>query len=151
MYMGKMIAWIKIHQCIWLTWAQRNGGGSVFDLLLMWPSIILTKHQQSHLNLGEYKLDTLGFHRAIVNVYYHLHRKNLLSTTLFTSIRSLYHPKKNLPFAGINHWIAKDSQWRCSLPGYKGTSVYYCKKYNVRPHAKCFDTVSTVVCKVYVR
>ena len=85
-------------------WWQR------FRFVVDVPSIILTKHQQSHLNLGEYKLDTLGFHRAIVNVYYHLHTKKLLSTTLFTSIRSLHHPKKNLPFAGINHWVAKDSQ-----------------------------------------
>ena len=94
---------------------------------------------QSYLNPGEYRLDTLGFRRAIVDVYYHLYRKSLPSTTLFAGSRSLHHPENNLQSDGINHWIAKVSQRRCSFPGCKGTSVYYCKKCNVCLHAECFE------------
>ena len=82
-------------------------------------------------------MDALGFPRAIVDAYYHLYRKSLLSTTLFAGSRSLHKPANNLQFDGIHHWIAKDSQF--SLPGCKGTSLYYCKKSNVGFHAKCFE------------
>ena len=50
-------------------------------------------YHQSHLNPGEYRLDALGFRRAIADAYYHLYRKSLPSTTLFTNSRSLHHPK----------------------------------------------------------
>ena len=63
-------------------------------------------YRQSHLNPGEYRLDALGFRRAIVDAYYRLYRKSLLSTTLFTGIRSLHHSANNLQFDGINYWIA---------------------------------------------
>ena len=33
-------------------------------------------HDQSHLHVGEYKLDALGFPRALVDTYYHLYRKS---------------------------------------------------------------------------
>ena len=38
-------------------------------------------YRQSHLNPGEQRLDALDFRRAIVDVYYRLYRKSLLSTT----------------------------------------------------------------------
>ena len=41
-----------------------------------------------HLNPGKYRLDVLGFRRAIVDAHYHLCRKSLPSTTLFTGSRS---------------------------------------------------------------
>ena len=66
-------------------------------------------YRQPHLNPEEYRLEALGFHGAIVDAYYRLHRKSLLSTVLFTG-RSLHHPANNLQFNGINQWIAKDSQ-----------------------------------------
>ena len=91
---------------------------------------------QLHLNPGEYRLDVLGFHWAIVDAYYRLYRKSLV----VTGSQSLHHPVNNTQFDGINHWIAKDSQRRCSLPGCKGTSVYeYCKNCNVGLHAACFE------------
>ena len=49
---------------------------------------------QSHLNYGEYRVDYLGVRGLIVDVYYRLYRKNLLSTTLFTGGRSLRHPPR---------------------------------------------------------
>ena len=42
--LGELIAWIKIYQRIWLTYAQRNSSGQFFDLLLMWLSIMFTKY-----------------------------------------------------------------------------------------------------------
>ena len=45
---------------------------------------------QSHLDPGEYRLDALGFRRAIVDGYYYLYRKSLPSTTLFTGSRSFH-------------------------------------------------------------
>ena len=51
---------------------------------------------QFHLNPGEYRLDALGFRRAIVDAYYGLYRKSLPFTTLFTGSRSLHHPANNL-------------------------------------------------------
>ena len=57
---------------------------------------------------------------------------------VFTDSRSLHHPANNLQFDRMNHWIAKGSQQRCSLPGCKGTSRY-CKKSNVGLHAECFE------------
>ena len=50
---------------------------------------------QSHLNPGEYRLDAFSFCRAIIEAYYCLYRKSLLSTTLFTGSCSLHHPKNN--------------------------------------------------------
>ena len=96
-------------------------------------------YRQSHLNPEEYKLDALGFHQAIFDAYCSLYRKSSSSTTLFTGIRSLHHSINNLQFDGINHWIIKGSQRRCSLPGCKRTLVYYCKKCNVSLHAECFE------------
>ena len=97
-------------------------------------------YRQSPLNPGKYRLNAPGFRRAIVDVYYRLYRKILPSTTLFTGSRSSHHPVNNLQFDGINHWIAKGSQQRCSL-GCKRTSVYYCKKCNVGLHVECFESL----------
>ena len=94
---------------------------------------------QSHLNPGEYRLDDLGFRRVIVDKYYHPNRNSLRSTALFTGSRSLNHPANNFRFDDINHWIAKGSQRRCSLPGFKENLVYYCKKCNVGLHDECFE------------
>ena len=57
-----------------------------------------------HLNLVQYqyRLDGRGLRRVIVDAYYHLYRKNLPSTTLFTGSRSLLHPANNLQFDNIN-------------------------------------------------
>ena len=66
-------------------------------------------YRQSHSNPRECRLDALGFRRAIVDAHYHLYRKSLQSTTLFTDSRSLHPPANNLQFDGINHLIAKDS------------------------------------------
>ena len=96
-------------------------------------------YRQSHLNRGEYTLNSLGFHRTVVDAFYRLHRKSLSSTTLFTYSRSLHHPPNNLQLNSINHSIAKCSQRQCSLPGRKGTSVNYCKKWNVSLYAECFE------------
>ena len=76
-------------------------------------------HGVKGLNPGEYRLDALSFIGAIADAYYHLYRKILSFTTLFTGSRSLHHPENNLQFDGINHWIAKGSQRWCSLPGSK--------------------------------
>ena len=81
-------------------------------------------------------MDALGFRQAIVDAYYRLYR--ITSTTLFTGSCSLHQPANNLQFDGIDHWITTGSQRRYSLPGCKGTLVYYCKKYNVGLHAECF-------------
>ena len=99
-------------------------------------------YRQSHLNPREYRLDALGFRRAIVDAYYHLYRKILPSTTLFTGSRSLHHPANNLQFDGINHWIAKRSQRRCRLQGCKGTLVYYFKKCKCRSSCWLFWIMS---------
>ena len=96
-------------------------------------------YHRSQLNHGDYRLDALGFHRAIVDAYYRLYKKSLSSTTLVAGIHSSYHPPNNFQFDGINHWIAKGSQQWCSLPGCKGASAYYCKKCNVGLHAQCFE------------
>ena len=40
----ELITWIKLYLRIRLTYTQRNGGGHFSDLLLMWPSIMLTKY-----------------------------------------------------------------------------------------------------------
>ena len=64
-------------------------------------------YRQSHLNPREYRFDTLGFRRAIVDVYYHLYRNSLPYATLFTDSRSLHHPANNLQFHGINHWMPR--------------------------------------------
>ena len=45
-------------------------------------------YRPPHLNPGKYRLDVLGFRRAIVDAHYHLYRKGLPSTTLFTGSRS---------------------------------------------------------------
>ena len=126
----KLIAWIKIFRRIWLTYTQRSGGSHFFDLLLCGRYYAYQIYHQSHWNPGEYRLDAFGFRRAIVDAYYHLYKKSLPSTLLFTGRRSLHYPANNFQFDGMNHWIAKGSQQRCSLPGCKGTSVYYCKKKN---------------------
>ena len=52
-------------------------------------------YRQSRLNPGEYRLDVLGFCRAIIEAYYSLYRKSLLSTTLFTGSCSLHHLANN--------------------------------------------------------
>ena len=138
----KLIAWIKIFRRIWLTYTQRSGGSHFFDLLLCGRYYAYQIYHQSHWNPGEYRLDAFGFRRAIVDAYYHLYKKSLPSTLLFTGRRSLHYPANNFQFGGINHWIAKSSQQRCSLSGCKGTSVYYCKKKkkcNVSLYAKCLE------------
>ena len=84
-------------------------------------------------------MDALSLCRDIVDVYYRLPGKTLLSITLFTGNRSLHHPANNLKFDGINRWIAKGAQQRCSLPVYKGTLVCYSKNSNVGLHAECFE------------
>ena len=110
-------------------------------------------YHQSHLNSGEYRLDALGFRRAIVDAYYRLYGKSLPSTTLFISSRSLHHPANSFQFDGISHWTAKGSQRRCSLPGRKGTSVYHCKKCKTVfiLNVLNYIIVSRAVCKVYLR
>ena len=60
-------------------------------------------YHRSQLNHGDYRLDALGFHRAIVDAYYRLYKKSLSSTTLFKGIRSLHHPANNFQFDGISH------------------------------------------------
>ena len=112
-------------------------------------------YRQSHLNPGEYRLDNLGFRRAIVDAYYRLYRKSLPSTTLFTGSRRLQHPANNLQFDSINHWIAKVSQRRCSLRGCKETLVWYIIVKNpmlvFMLNVWNYITVSRAVCKVYLR
>ena len=96
-------------------------------------------YHQSHWKSGDYRLDALGFRQAIVDAFYRLYRKSLPPRTLLKGCRSLRHPANNFKFDGISHWIANGSQrWR-SLPGCKGTSAYYCKKYNVGLYAECFE------------
>ena len=51
-------------------------------------------YRQSHLNRGEYRLNSLGFNRTVVEAFHQ--RKSLSSTTLFTDSRSLHHPPNNL-------------------------------------------------------
>ena len=79
----------------------------------------------------------MSFALAVSDAYYHLSRKSLPSATLFTSGCNLHHYENNFQFDDINHRIAKGSQGRCSLPGCKETSVYYCKKWNFSLHAEC--------------
>ena len=86
------------------------------------------RYCQSHLYLGKYRFCFFGFCQAIVDVYYHLCRKRFLSTTLFRGSSSLHHLANNFQLDYINHWIANGSQQRCSIPGCKWTSAYYCKK-----------------------
>ena len=93
---------------------------------------------QSHLNPGEHGLDALSFCWDIVDAYYRLCGKTLLSVTLFIGNRNLHHPANNLKFNSINRWIAKGAQQRCSSPVCKGTLVCYCKNCNVGLHAECF-------------
>ena len=93
---------------------------------------------QSHINTEVYRLDALGFHRAIVEANYSLYRKRLPPTTIFTGSHSLHQPANNLKFDCINLWISKGSQRQCSLPGCKGISIY-CKKCNVSVHVECFE------------
>ena len=96
-------------------------------------------YRQSHFNPGEDRLDSLGFHQANVDAYYHLYRKGLPSTALSTGSCSLHYPENSLQFANINHWIPKGSQPRCSLSGCKGTQVYFSKNRNVGLHPECFE------------
>ena len=93
---------------------------------------------QSHINLEEYRLDALGFHRVIADAYYRQYRKSFPSTILFIDSPSLPHSANIFELDGINHWITKGSQQQHSLPGCKETLAYYCKKCNVGIHAECF-------------
>ena len=95
-------------------------------------------YRSKNLSPGEHRLDALGFRRAIVDAYYRLYRKSIASTTLFPGNKALHTPSKNLQFDGVNHWIVKGTQRRCSLPGCKGTSKYFCEKCNVGLHPECF-------------
>ena len=97
-------------------------------------------NRQSHINLEEYRLDALGFHRVIVDAYYRLYRKSFPSAILFIGSPSLPHSANTFEFDAINHWITKGSQHRHNLPGCKETSVYYCKKCNIGLHAECFES-----------
>ena len=57
----------NISMYIWLTSTQRNGGGHFFDLLLMWPSIMLTKYRVQQLikkYFFAYVLKNLGVHQV---------------------------------------------------------------------------------------
>ena len=70
---------------------QRNGAGHVFDLLLMWPSVMLTKYIASPIYILE-NIDwmPLAFTKPLqMHTTCHLYRNSLLSTTLFTGSRSL--------------------------------------------------------------
>ena len=138
---------------------------SIQSMYLMQPVVVVTQNKQVHgtrragitafrpskqypqcgypsakeLNPREYRQDGLCFRRSVADAYYHLYRKILLSTTLFTGSRSLHHPENNLQFNGINHWFTKGSQRQCDLPGSKGTSAYYFKKCNDGLHDECFQ------------
>ena len=57
-----------IYWCIWLNYAQRNGGGHLFDVVDVAVNIAYQIYHQPHLNLGECRLDVLSFYRAIVDV-----------------------------------------------------------------------------------
>ena len=47
-------------------------------------------YRQAHLNPEEYRYGALDLFRGIFDVYYHLYRKSLPSTTLFTGSHSSY-------------------------------------------------------------
>ena len=99
-------------------------------------------YRQSHLNPGKYRLNAVGLCQAIADAYYHLYRKSLPSITLFKSSCSYNHPANNMQFDSFNHRIAKSSQWQCSLPGCKETSVYSCKKIQFRSSCWMFWIIS---------
>ena len=94
-------------------------------------------YRQSHLNPGEHGLDALSLCRDIVDAYYHLSAKTLLSITLFTGNRSLHHPANNLK---LTVSIAGLPKARSNGVDYQeGTLVCYCKNSNVGLHAECFE------------
>ena len=80
-------------------------------------------------------MDALCFRRAIVESYYHLHRKSI-PPPLFPGPRAT--PRKHVKESSGNHWIIKGSQRRCAKKGCSGTSVYCCKICNVGLHPQCF-------------
>ena len=101
-------------------------------------------YRQSHLHHAEYRLDALGFRWTIVDAYYHLYRKSLPSTTLFTGSRSLHHPANNLhlavPITGLPRAHSDDVAYQdvkepCYIIAKNLMSV----------------TVRRAVCKVYLR
>ena len=111
-------------------------------------------YRQSHLNPGEYRLDALGFHQAIVDACYHLQKKSLPSATPFTGSCSLDYPANDLQFDGIR---------RYGLPRAHSEGIAYqdVKEpwYIIAKNTMSFFmlnvlnyiTVSRAVCKVYLK
>ena len=87
------------------------------------------------LDAGETRMDVLCFRRAIVESYYHLHRKSI-PPPLFPGPRVT--PRKHVKESSGNHWTIKGSQRRCAKKGCSGTSVYCCEICNVGLHPQCF-------------
>jgi len=87
------------------------------------------------LDVGETRMDALGFRRAIVEGYYHLYKKPF-PDTWFPGSRAT--PRDHVKYSKSNHWIVKGTQRRCALLGCSGTSVYYCETCNVGLHPQCF-------------
>ena len=153
MSMGKLIAWIKIHRRIWLTYIQGNGGGHFFNLLLTWSSIMLTKYIANATKILE-NIDwmPLTFTEPL-----------LMRTTAGTEriCRLQYYLKvvsAYITLQTICSWTVSVTGLprapnECSLPGCKGKLGMFLQKMQCHSSSWVFwiITVSRAVCKVYLR
>ena len=85
------------------------------------------------------KLDSLGFRRAIVEVYSKKYTKD--SSGLFK------HPQmcqnNEVRYDNVGHWIKKATQRRCQNKPCKGTTLYCCEKCTVALDPECFKAYHT--------
>ena len=85
------------------------------------------------------KLDSLGFRRAIVEVYSKKYIKDL--SGLFKHLQMCQ--SNEVRYDNVDHWIKKATQRRCQNKPCKGTTLYCCEKCTVALDPECFKAYHT--------
>ena len=85
------------------------------------------------------RLDSLGFRRAIVEVYSKKYTKD--SSGLFKYPQMCQ--SNEVRYDNVGHWIKKATQRRCQHKPCKGTTLYCCEKCTVALHPECFKAYHT--------
>ena len=93
------------------------------------------------LQQGQKQLDLLGFRKEIVKVYHARFRSDKTLPLIFPATRSTQRVIPEIPYDGIDQWIAKGNHRR-SAKCLK-TSKYFCEKCNVGLHPDCFNDFHT--------